>query len=232
MSCAWGSIVQAQDLQAFGLGDGITWLTVLREHLASESNSENVGDGAAHQVQGQWQIYTVSLYWAVVSLTSIGYGDIVPVNSVEYSLCVVMAAVGSSVWAYVIGGVCGILSSMDPHTVQFQQSMDDLNVMMHLNRLPGELRRRLRTYLHENRNLQQRKSGHQIVDLLSPTLKSEVELKCNQDWMDKVWYLRGLEADVVAEIARTLEQALFAPQEVVVGKWQRSETCQVTRHCM
>merc|ERR1740121_3261111 len=103
-----------------------------------------------------------------------------------------MAALGSCVWAYVIGSVCGIITSMDPHTLEFQRSMDDLNIIMSENHLPQEVRRRLRTYMHEARGLRMKKARHHIMQELSPALRREVEMRSNQEWMDKVYYLRGL----------------------------------------
>ena len=41
-----------------------------------------------------------------------------------------MLVVGSVVWAYVIGSICGIIATMDPATTQYQTTMDELNYMM------------------------------------------------------------------------------------------------------
>lgn len=51
----------------------------------------------------------------------LSYGDVTPVNEYEYILCTICMLIGSSVWAYVVGSACGIVSTLDPHAVQFHQ---------------------------------------------------------------------------------------------------------------
>merc|ERR1719217_757453 len=44
-------------------------------------------------------IYVASLYWSVMTITSIGYGDITPVRFEEYLLCVIFMLCGAISWA-------------------------------------------------------------------------------------------------------------------------------------
>eukprot|EP00404_Azadinium_spinosum_P016017 CAMPEP_0180529830 /NCGR_PEP_ID=MMETSP1036_2-20121128/61592_1 /TAXON_ID=632150 /ORGANISM="Azadinium spinosum, Strain 3D9" /LENGTH=347 /DNA_ID=CAMNT_0022543585 /DNA_START=1 /DNA_END=1042 /DNA_ORIENTATION=+ len=50
-------------------------------------------------------LYAASFYWATMTLTSIGYGDIVPVTIAEYLVCSLCMLLSSVIWAYVIGAV-------------------------------------------------------------------------------------------------------------------------------
>ena len=47
-------------------------------------------------------IYAVSVYWAVMTITSIGYGDIAatPYNPVEQVICTFFMMLGGVVWGY------------------------------------------------------------------------------------------------------------------------------------
>ena len=60
--------------------------------------------------------YVTALYWSVMTLTTIGYGDVAPVTLGEQCLCIFAMLLGGSIYAYVIGAVCGIVSSMDEAT--------------------------------------------------------------------------------------------------------------------
>lgn len=216
LCCVWGSAAQAGDfIASMGLGDGTTWLSVMRVKAMKEWEERGRDTSGLRPFSSEPEVYILSLYWATATITSIGYGDIVPTNTVEYFISIVIMAIGSSIWAYVIGGICQTLSSMDPHTISFKQNMDDLNAMMSFYGFPQEMRRRLRLYVHESRNLKQRKAGQVLKADLSPSLRGEVEMQCNSEWMDKVFYLQDLPPEVVAEVSQALEQSLFAPGELI-----------------
>ena len=53
------------------------------------------------------ELYVASLHWAMMTVTSIGYGDIVPQTVTEYSVCVVFMLIAGASWAVIIGGICG-----------------------------------------------------------------------------------------------------------------------------
>ena len=52
-----------------------------------------------------------------MTITSVGYGDIVPVNTIERALCCVYLVISGVSWTYVIGKAAGIATNLDPNTV-------------------------------------------------------------------------------------------------------------------
>ena len=74
----------------------------------------------------EWTVYAVSLYWAIMTITSIGYGDIHPTRPSEQVTAVAVMLVTSMVWGYVIATFCGVISTMQPEVILFKQNMDDL----------------------------------------------------------------------------------------------------------
>lgn len=56
--------------------------------------------------------YITSLYWAVTTLTTVGYGDIVPVNYQERILSIAVFVIGATVFGYIIGKIGNVVGSM------------------------------------------------------------------------------------------------------------------------
>ena len=73
--------------------------------------------------------WSAAMYWSIVTITSVGYGDITPQNPAEMRICTLLLLWGSCLWAYIIGNACGIVSTLDVDTMQHHQRMDQLNFM-------------------------------------------------------------------------------------------------------
>ena len=112
----------------------LTWLDV---HIDGE-----LANNRAPEVTS-FNIYITSLYWSVMTLTSIGYGDVVPKNTAERVLCCTFMILSGVTWTYVLGTAAGIASTLDPNAVLYQNTMDQLNYFMRDRRLDREMRHNL-----------------------------------------------------------------------------------------
>lgn len=124
---------------------------------------------------------------------------------------------GASMWAYVVGNVCGVVASLDVRTLAFRQTMDDLNHFMSEKALDHELRGRLREYFHQARHMHQTGNYEGLLRKLSPKLRGEVALATNRDWISKVAYFRHIRDECLSAIAVTLQASVYAPKETVTG---------------
>ena len=55
--------------------------------------------------------YIISLYWAVATLTSTGYGDVTAVNTVERIIALIVMLIGLSLFGYILGAVAATIAN-------------------------------------------------------------------------------------------------------------------------
>jgi len=84
-----------------------------------------------------------------MTITSIGYGDIVPASMLEVQACIAMMVVSSTVWAYVVGKACTTVMAMNPLGQESEQALDELNQSMKEQGIVGKLCDQLRDYMRE-----------------------------------------------------------------------------------
>ncbi|ETL38808.1 hypothetical protein L916_09693 [Phytophthora nicotianae] len=55
--------------------------------------------------------YIASIYWAITTMTTVGFGDIYPVNDFEKGFCILVLIGGTTLFAYVVGTVIEVASN-------------------------------------------------------------------------------------------------------------------------
>lgn len=205
MACVWRLVVDVDAVEYDANGDLQNWL---------------IGYGADEM--GEWEQFFTALYWSVMTITTIGYGDVTPKTNGERVLATLCMLLGASIYAYVVGAVCGIVSGLDEATSKFHNTMDNLNRYMEEYKIPQPLRMTLREYFRHCRGLARQKNYHHLLLEMSPTLRGQVAVFCYSAWILKVPFFNSpLVADeereaFTVEVALRIQPKAFAPNESII----------------
>jgi len=90
--------------------------------------------------------YFTAIYWAMTTLTTVGYGDIVPTTAAERGFTTCAMMVGGSFYGYVVGAITSVVSNSDLNSSAYYERMDLIYAWLNHHRLPVELARTLRKY--------------------------------------------------------------------------------------
>ena len=71
--------------------------------------------------------YALSLFWSIQSLTSIGYGNIVPVTRVEYYFANILMIFSGLFWAFLIANIVSIAAHMNQMDRQYKIHLAQAN---------------------------------------------------------------------------------------------------------
>ena len=72
-------------------------------------------------------LYLVGCYWAVTTLTTVGYGDIAATNTLERLLSCLVMIIGVLTYSYTIGAITNLISSLDNRSSELNRKLDILN---------------------------------------------------------------------------------------------------------
>ncbi|MBI4261359.1 MAG: cyclic nucleotide-binding domain-containing protein [Actinobacteria bacterium] len=171
---------------------------------------------------GAWAAYVAGLYWAVITLATLGYGDITPDGTAQRLYAVLVAVLGVGVYSYVIGNIATILANRDPAKADYLRRLEQLGAFMHYREIPPDLQERIVRY---HRYLWQQGLLHDESDLLGhlpPSLRTEVSLFLKRDLIEAVPLFQGADEELLREIALELEPVVFMPGDEIIREGERS----------
>jgi len=78
--------------------------------------------------QNSWiDIYLICMYWSIVTLTTVGYGDITPVNVVEMIYMMLSIVIGTTTFAYFISKISSMINDYNNEDNIIRRQIDIIN---------------------------------------------------------------------------------------------------------
>jgi hypothetical protein len=184
--------------------------------------------------------YILSLFWAIQTITSIGYGNIVPVTSAEWIVGCILMLLSGIMWAYVIGGLVGVTAAMNSRSEIYRERIDQANEMIQnfdaghvlkgngpdvqAAQDSGDLGRRIKDYIHNQYVMSDHTAcvsdlsqTYPVLETLSPDLQRLSALMVFKDDLETVPYLssRFLTIEARSKVAMECVFLEFAAGEVI-----------------
>ena len=88
------------------------------------------------------ELYVASIYWSVMTLTTIGYGDINPKTTIERIYVIFAMLVGAGLFSFILSEMAILIAALSRRSSQYKSTVDRLTTYMQRKKLPMWLRRK------------------------------------------------------------------------------------------
>jgi hypothetical protein len=206
-ACSWGFVLSAE--RFFDLGHDDTWFDALcsaKPALFSDKHRPR-----------SMELYTASLYWSTMTITSIGYGDVTPMNRIEAWACTTMMLIGGVIWAHIIGNVCAIASTLNAQREEYENQIDSLNIWMQKIQLKQDFRMELRSFFMVRRSMHNHEKQVELLKSMSPELQHKLARHLQSGWLTKIWFFQNIpDNGFMVGMLERFKIAIYPPRECVI----------------
>ncbi|KAJ1390188.1 Voltage-dependent channel domain superfamily [Sesbania bispinosa] len=167
--------------------------------------------------QSLWTRYVTSIYWSITTLTTVGYGDLHPVNQREMVFDIFYMLFNLGLTAYLIGNMTNLVVHGTSRTRKFRDTIQAASSFAQRNQLPHRLQDQMLAHLclkfrTDSEGLQQQET----LESLPKAIRSSISHYLFYSLMDKVYLFRGVSNDLLFQLVSEMKPEYFPPKEDVI----------------
>eukprot|EP00002_Diphylleia_rotans_P017407 TRINITY_DN3380_c0_g1_i1.p1 TRINITY_DN3380_c0_g1~~TRINITY_DN3380_c0_g1_i1.p1 ORF type:complete len:701 (+),score=113.48 TRINITY_DN3380_c0_g1_i1:74-2176(+) len=172
----------------------------------SDRTSWNVYRNITHQSDGHVEIYTSALHWAVTTITTVGYGDIVPKTDTERIYTILNMLIGVTTFTFVVGSMSAFIQQADHSSKSKKDKLDQVNQWLKYRELPAPIQYRVREYYN---HIWSKKSGFfdesALLKDLPVALRSTITLWLNEQTLRNIGFFSKLDDATLSGIISKMQ---------------------------
>lgn len=164
-----------------------------------------------------WTCYLSSMYFAMTTITSVGYGDIVPKTNSERAYTMFAQIIGVGFYGYAIGSITAAMTSRDANARAYHERLDLIMAWLNYhNELPREMVRRIRRHFKQVLGKKCALDDSEILKDLSPELRSDLSKYLINDQVKHCLLFEGLPLTAFAMLVPVLQLTHVEANERIV----------------
>jgi hyperpolarization activated cyclic nucleotide-gated potassium channel 2 len=172
-------------------------------------------------IGSSWEVkYVHSLYWAIITTTTVGYGDITPQTSLEKGLLVVVTLFSSVVFGYMISSIGSIFSSLKEDSERYLNQMAAVNSFLKSRKVKPSLQLKARVYFeYYLRQIGEELQMQNLMTAITPELSEEIKIDLYLQYIRKLSLLKtALSEQTARKLCLVVKERKVQPEEVLLRR--------------
>ncbi|XP_026441862.1 potassium channel AKT1-like [Papaver somniferum] len=192
------------------------YYTIAARHKHPERTWLGASFGNFHE-QSLGIQYVTSIYWSITTLTTVGYGDLHPVTTVEMVFDIFYMLFNLGLTSYLIGNMTNLVVHGTSRTRKFRDAIQAASSFANRNHLPERLQDQMLSHLclkfrTDSEGLQQQET----LEALPKAIRSSISHFLFYNLVDKAYLFRGVSNDLLFQLVSEMKAEYFPPKEDVI----------------
>ncbi len=167
-------------------------------------------DAAIYQGNSTEARYLASVYYAIVTLTTLGYGDVLPTNQAERGLASALALLGALAFSFLISNIGSLVSKGNSAETAIEERLAELSDLCAMRDVPHDAHKRVRKIAAGTLSM----APHLLSDhlaFLPRACSNEILDALSDESLGRLPLFRGMGRDCRARLAAVLRPCAFPP---------------------
>ena len=168
--------------------------------------------------------YLDSIYWTVTTLTTVGYGDIKPITSLEKLFTIFVMILGVGTYGFVIGNAATFLTNLDKMKARQIEKLDEVDSFLKYRQVPQDLRKKVHHYYGHlwQHNIVQ--DENKIMGDLPASLRTEIAFFMYRSLINKVPLFNEVGPGLMSELVVRLKPSVLPPGAVFIRQGEPGDS--------
>eukprot|EP00873_Tetraselmis_striata_P034516 jgi/Tetstr1/454780/TSEL_041663.t1 len=190
------------------------------ETLKTSATNDFTGDPWIRQqclTMADWKTqYSMSLHWAFTTMTTVGYGDILPATNMDRLCTILVMLIGGLLQAIIFGNVSVLVQNLDAGSSRLQGFLDSLTEVIAHHKLPEDLGARMLNSAEYQYNFNQGLHTDMVLDKFNVALAVDIRVELMREMISRMPIFRDNGNGFIRAIVGYFEPRIFTPGEKVV----------------
>nr|GMD47677.1 potassium channel KAT3-like [Ipomoea batatas] len=161
-----------------------------------------------------WLGYTYSTYWSIVTLATVGYGDLYAVNTGEKIFTIFYMLFNIGLTAYLIGTMTNLIVHSAVRTFTMRDAINNTLRYARKNRLPEGLKEQM--LAHVTLKFKTAELQQQVLEDLPKAIRSAIAQHLFCSTIENTYLFKGVSEDFILQLVCELKAEYFPPKVDII----------------